>query len=655
MKLSVIIVNYNVEYFLEQCLLSVREAMEGIDGEVFVVDNNSVDRSIRMVKERFPEVKLIENKKNLGFSKANNQAIRESKGEYVLLLNPDTLVDEDTFHKSISFLNKHEDAGGLGVMMVDGKGHFLPESKRGLPTPEVSFYKIFGLASLFPHSKRFGKYHLTYLDKTKIHQVEVLSGAFMMLRKSVLDKIGLLDEDFFMYGEDIDLSYRISKAGYKNYYSPETRIIHYKGESTKKSSVNYVFVFYNAMIIFAKKHFKNNKLKAFITIINLAIYLRAFLAIISRFFRKTIIPLIDIALISGGLYGFAQIWQQKIIFPDGGAFPPHLLFAGISIYSLIWILSVFLNGGYDKPIRFKNIFSGIAIGSAIILIGYSLLPEEFRFSRAIILLGVAWAFLIFSITRILYHLLKLKGHRFVGAISKRIIIIGEEEEADRVSQIMEKSGTDISFSGLVSAKSINGNKNMKYIGGLNQLEEIVNIYKINEIIFCAKSLSAKEIINSMALLNKKTMDFRIAPPETMYIIGSQNINYPVDHYVYDINNITKARNLRRKRLLDINTAFVLLILYPLTFFLVRNPFRFFINILSVLLGFKSWVGFNHSIPLEHKLPNIKKGVLNPLDFTKKHIDNPATIDNLNILYARDYKIWYDLRIILRSFKNLGRK
>ena len=554
MKLSIVIVNYNVEYFLEQCLLSVRKAIEGIDGEVFVVDNNSVDRSTRMIKERFPEVKLIENKNNLGFSKANNQAIRKSKGDYVLLLNPDTVVDEDTFHKTISFMDNNGDAGGLGIMMLDGKGHFLPESKRGLPTPEVSFYKIFGLATLFPNSKRFGKYHLSYLDKNKIHKVDVLSGAFMMLRKSVLDKIGLLDEDFFMYGEDIDLSYRISKAGYNNYYFPETRIIHYKGESTKKSSVNYVFVFYNAMIIFAKKHFKNNKLKAFITIINLAIYFRAFLAILIRFFKKIIVPLTDITLISGGLYTFAQIWQKNIISPNGGEFPPNLLFAGISIYSLIWILSVFLNGGYDKPVRFKNIFSGIAIGSAIILIGYSLLPEEFRFSRAIILLGVAWAFLIFSLTRILYHLLKIKEHRFAGSISKRIIIIGEEDEANRVKLIMEKSGTDISFNALVSAKNIKENNNTKYIGELNQLDEIVNIYKINEVVFCAKSLSAKEIIDTMANLTKKTMDFRIAPPETMYIIGSQNINYPIDHYVYDINNITKARNLRRKRVLDMAMA-----------------------------------------------------------------------------------------------------
>ena len=255
MKLSVVIVNYNVKYFLEQCLHSVFKAGQGIAMEVFVVDNNSVDGSVQMIKEKFSQVILIENKDNKGFAKANNQAIDRSTSEYVLLLNPDTVVEENTFRQIIDFMDTHPDAGGLGVKMVDGKGHFLPESKRGLPTPAVAFYKIFGFSSLFPKSKTFGRYHLGFLDKNEIHEVEILSGAFMLLRKSVLDKIGLLDESFFMYGEDIDLSYRIIKAGYKNYYFPKTRIIHYKGESTKKSSVNYVFVFYNAMIIFARKHF----------------------------------------------------------------------------------------------------------------------------------------------------------------------------------------------------------------------------------------------------------------------------------------------------------------------------------------------------------------------------------------------------------------
>src|ERR1039457_6273627 len=199
MKLSVIIVNYNVEHFLEQCLYSVRKAVKNIPAEVFAVDNSSVDGSVEMVKKKFPEVKLIANEKNAGFSRANNQAIKEAKGEYILLLNPDTVVQEDTFEKTIKFMDEHKDAGALGVMMLDGKGNFLPESKRGLPTPSVAFYKVFGLSALFPKSKFFGKYHLGFLDNEQTNSVDVLAGAFMLLRRSVLNKIGLLDETFFMY------------------------------------------------------------------------------------------------------------------------------------------------------------------------------------------------------------------------------------------------------------------------------------------------------------------------------------------------------------------------------------------------------------------------------------------------------------------------
>ena len=285
MKLSIIIVNYNVKHYLEQCLVSVLKSLTAIDGEIIVVDNNSTDGSQQMLSEKFPGVQCILNDENAGFSKANNQALSIAKGEYALLLNPDTLVEDDTFQKVISFMDSHPDAGGLGVKMINGKGKFLPESKIGFPTPATAFYRFSGLAQIFSKSRKFNKYHLGHLDPDKTHKIEVLAGAFMFLRKSVLDKIGFLDDTFFMYGEDIDLSYRITKAGYKNYYFPETRIIHYKGESTKKSSINYVLVFYKAMLIFANKHFSKKSYKSLFFLINTAIYSKAFFALLSRFAR----------------------------------------------------------------------------------------------------------------------------------------------------------------------------------------------------------------------------------------------------------------------------------------------------------------------------------------------------------------------------------
>jgi len=256
MKLSIVVVNYNVKYFLEQCLDSVFLAIKNIDAEVFVVDNLSTDDSLEYLKPLFPDVKFIENQENVGFSRANNQAIAIARGEYILLLNPDTVIGEKSLINICRFMDENPQAGALGVKMLDGYGRFLPESKRGFPSPWNSFCKMLGLSKLFPYSRRFGGYHLKYLDKNDLHTVNILAGAFMMVRKEAIEKAGYLDEHFFMYGEDIDWSYRIAHSGYENYYYPEP-IIHYKGESTKKD-IKYVKHFYEAMLIFFNKHYPHS-------------------------------------------------------------------------------------------------------------------------------------------------------------------------------------------------------------------------------------------------------------------------------------------------------------------------------------------------------------------------------------------------------------
>ena len=283
MKLSVIIVNYKVKHYLEQCLRSVAEASRGIAVEVIVVDNASGDGSVEYLSERFPDVTIIASEENLGFARANNLAIRNSHGQYVLLLNPDTIVAEDTFRDFISFMDSTPDAGGCGAYMLHTDGSFAPESRRGLPTPFVAFCKMSGLASLFPKSRTFGRYYMRYLNENEVNRIEIMSGAFMFLRRDALDKAGLLDEDFFMYGEDIDLSYRILKAGYNNYFLP-SHILHYKGESTVKSSYRYVHTFYRAMELFFNKHYAHYSILLSLPI-KLAIWGRAMLAYAGNQFK----------------------------------------------------------------------------------------------------------------------------------------------------------------------------------------------------------------------------------------------------------------------------------------------------------------------------------------------------------------------------------
>ena len=257
MQLSVIILNYNVRYFLEQCVLSVQEAISDLDAEIIVIDNNSADDSCLMMQQRFPEVKLIQNKENFGFPKGNNIAVDHAKGKYICILNPDTLVAEDTFTKILAFAERQTNLGIIGCKLIDGTGNFLPESKRGIPTPWVAFTKIFGLYKVFPKSKLFNRYYAQHLDENETGEIEILVGAFMLMKHDLYLDLKGFDEDCFMYADDIDLSYRALQMQKTNYYFPETTVLHYKGESTVKDE-KYMKRFQEAMTFFYQKHFKRS-------------------------------------------------------------------------------------------------------------------------------------------------------------------------------------------------------------------------------------------------------------------------------------------------------------------------------------------------------------------------------------------------------------
>lgn len=282
MELSIIIVNYNVRFFLEQCLHSVSKAIRGLDAEVWVVDNASTDGSLDYLQPLFPWVHFLPNPENIGYARANNQALTHCRGQYILFLNPDTLVAEDCFRLCLDFIQAQPSPGAMGIRMLDGSGKFLPESKRAFPSPVSALYKLTGLSALFPRSAVFNHYSLGHLSQDQNHQVDVLAGAFMLLPKSVLNQVGSFDERFFMYGEDIDLSYRVQKAGYQNYYFAGSSIIHFKGESTRKGSLNYVLLFYNAMRLFVQKNYSGGRAGVFAFFIQLAILIRGAFSIIHR-------------------------------------------------------------------------------------------------------------------------------------------------------------------------------------------------------------------------------------------------------------------------------------------------------------------------------------------------------------------------------------
>lgn len=624
--------------------------------EIIVVDNNSVDGSVMMLREKFPGVKLIANTVNTGFSKANNQGIRIAEGDLILLLNPDTVVEETTFSRIIRFMDDHPDAGALGVKMIDGSGHFLPESKRGLPTPSVAFYKISGLSALFPKSKTFGRYHLGFLDPEKTHEVEVLAGAFMLVRKTVFDKTGLLDEDFFMYGEDIDLSYRIRKAGFKNYYFPETRIIHYKGESTRKSSVNYVFVFYNAMLIFARKHFSQSHIYTFSLLIRIAIYFRAGAAVLTRIWRKLFLPLLDILLLFSGMYFLKSYWGHNMQVN----YPAFFLQVAVPGYIFLWVFSVFFSGGYDHPVKLEKVIRGIFTGTLLILVVYALLPEAYRFSRALILLGAVWASISMIGLRLVLGLLFRNIVPLHGNSKKRLMLVGEPGEVNRVLSLLRLTQSSHNFIGFVRVD--NHSEEMKssetferfYLGETSRLEAILEVYAIDEVIFCGKDVSSNQIITLMSTPVKKEVEFKIAPPESMYIIGSSSVDNPGELYVIDINSISKAVNKRNKRLIDVVLSLCFLILSPVLVLLQNYPAGYFNNLFRVFSGKFSWVGYAPQPGNTGNLPQCRPGILNPVDGIQKSVADERMVIRLNTLYAKDYRVYTDLRIIARSWRKLGR-
>lgn len=641
MDLSVIIVSYNVKHFLEQCLLSVFNALNGIEAEVFVVDNASGDGSCEMVRERFKRVTLIENDINVGFSRANNQAIALATGEFILLLNPDTVVQEDTFVLCLSFMRNHPDAGGLTVKMIDGKGNYLPESKRGFPSPVTAFFKIFGFASLFPRSKTFARYYLGHLDKNTINEVEILPGAFMFLRAKALREVGLLDEQFFMYGEDIDLSYRILKGGYRNYYYPDCQIIHYKGESTKKGSLNYVLVFYRAMILFTQKHVNSRGAGLLVVLINIAIYFRAFLSMLHRLARSLWLPLIDLALMLAGVALLVPWWEQQR-FQMHHVYPREYVGWLFALYVALWMVSLWLGGAYDKPRKTHAPTRSIALGTIAILVIYSVLPAGMRFSRAIILITGAWSLVTTQLVR--YLMLWISPGSFSNSLSpKRIVVLGNSDEVERVTKILNLTGISYKLVATGSPDRFTGES-----GYLNheRLAELVRVNQVNELIFCTQDISMGAIVNAMLYLSPQGVNYKIATHEGSSIIGSNSIESQGELYTLDFKALGSPSVRRAKRLFDIFSSAVVIITWPVNAFWISKPFRVLAESLNVLVGLKTWVGYGaDSAGALPSLPKIKPSVFPyiPVKFREKD-----STRELNLYYASNYSVSLDLRILIRN-------
>ena len=647
MLLSIIIVNYNVKHFLEQCLCSVKVAMQQIDAEVIVVDNNSTDDSVAYLQSRYSWVKFIENRVNKGFARANNQALPFAAGKYILFLNPDTLLREDCLQQCLQFFENNKDAGALGVRMIDGSGCFLRESKRAFPSPLTSLFKLSGLSSLFPKSKIFSRYHLGHLPENGNHQVDVLAGAFMMTRQQVITEVGCFDETFFMYGEDVDLSYRIQQAGWKNYYFSGTCIIHFKGESTKKGSLNYVRMFYQAMRLFVQKHYGSGQAKFFKIFINIAILLRAGISACSRFIKWMGLPLADILITLTSLASMAWLWETFV--RTETEYRQQVMIFLLPLFTLTFILAGGIAGLYDKWYRPGRAWIAMLIAILFNLAVYSLFKEDYRFSRGVILFGGILA----SVVILIFRKILLQTHVIVAPDEahekQKTLVTGSKPAYDKVVALMQHAGRNERVLGRVGIHDNEPNTT----GAFHQLSKLLQVIPAREIVFCIDEVFTMANAIGFMQAEKSTMRYKFFYTGSNSIVGSDSKETSGESLSgSETFAINSPENRRMKKTTDIFWCVYLFLLYPLNLFIVRKPIGLLRNIFLVLTGKKTWIGY--CLPSE-KLPFIRPCIIcaNGVPFASGQTINRESLTMIDYWYARDYDWLDDTARLWKAYRNLG--
>lgn len=686
---SIIIVNYNVRDFLEQALRSIQRACQSLESETIVVDNNSIDGSVEMVREQFPGVHVISNTENVGFSRANNEAIQRARGRYLLIINPDTIVQEDTLRTLVDFMDEHPEAGAVGCQILNPDGTFAPESRRSFPTPSTAFYRMTGLSRLFPNSERFGRYNMSYLPEDQVAEVDALSGSCMMVRHTALycsrdearvrrqkgattDELlqqadttsaggaGLFDEDFFMYGEDLDWCYRIQKAGWKILYTPDTQIIHYKGESTKKGELRYVRLFYRAMIQFTRKHFSDRYSRFFALLIHLGILIHAGFAMIGSQLRRLSLPLADFALCYGAI-GSTLYWYHGAV---PGESTSYLYGVVAPLYALVTVLSIAAADSYHRSHHrsLKGVLYGTGIAFTIVtFLSYYVEPLA-AYPRAVPLIGFTGAALL------------LVGSRWVirhmGQIQqglRRAIMVGHPVEAERLSHLLDQHPRPaFKLVGYVDSKHREPAPEPptpRQLGNLHHLRDLVRLREIDEVIFAANGLSNRVIFQLMQQLRTLPVQFQILVEGREHLIGKASIDdLSSPPLVTAQDAVGPLRSRLSRRSLDLSLTVIGLLGYPILRMVAaltsggwNRTFQRLLDRISqmpeVFTGRKTMVGDTTRAGTE--LPgdwNIPPGVFSIVDALAVPPEEQTEVRRAYWFYARNQSVSMDLAIVYRAVK-----
>ncbi len=641
MDLSIVIVNYNVKEFLTQCLESIYGSQTRFTFEVIVVDNASSDSGQDAILKVFPQVRWIANTENVGFGRANNQGFEAAKGTFTLILNPDTVVQEDTLEVCINYLKSHPEVGGLGIKGIDGAGQFLPESKRGLPTPMTALWKITGLSRMFPKSAFFARYHMGHLDPDKNHKVDILVGCFMMIPTALLRKVGGFDPRYFMYGEDIDLSFELMKSGHENHYISDSQIIHYKGESTKRGSLNYVKMFYQAMIIFAEKQFSGSSALAYTLLIYLGIYLRAGLALVARLAKSAATPIIDVLFLAFTLDQLKIYWEHNHRFINGGSYPDTYTYYIQGSYILFWLLALALSGVYTKNTRPAVIARAMAIATLVIGFFYGLLPEALRFSRALLLLGGLGGITMLILWRSIIGLLTGK-HLFTPPVQRpRMLYLGSDSGKKSLQKLLSENG-------IVPAFFLHDTTVENQVVDLAKLRASIQLHNINECVVESNAWPASVLMNIMTAVGTQT-NVKSLVTGGPYIVGSNSSLNQGEAYGLGRFNVANTNYRRQKRLLDITLTLILILTLPLSGTLATLTGRakgwvlWLTNFGKLCTGKATLVGYSIEDAEKNQLPVLPAPIFDIATGIPKILNVSQSASALVTNYAKEAELKSDLR------------
>ena len=669
--ISIIIVNYNVKEYLANLLSSLEKAKQRFDLEIFVVDNASKDGSKEYIPSTFPFINYIYNEENVGFGKANNQAIQLASGKYILIINPDTLVSEDTLSVLHSYMEAHEDCGACGCKILNPDGTFAPESRRSIPTIRSAASKVLGLNAVFPKSKVFAEYYLGWLGEDEASDIPVLSGSFMFYRAKVLKELEGFDERFFMYGEDIDLCFRTTKLGYRIYYNPETSIIHYKGESTKKGDLKYVRLFNKANYQFFEKHYTSRYSLLFKSLIYLAITFKGISSFVSSKIEKVQFLSLDIILLNLSLlvafllrFSVTDVLEEKLNSLQSLEF----LWVNLLLSGLFIVFGIGFNIiGKQKsiPESLKTLFlsySGVTV--------ITFFARELAFSRIVLALSFIFSALFLAIAR----LVRINRSKVIqdggGRLKKtRLLIVGDDNRAkEMVRRILKRPDWDVQVIGHVSMDNISNTEHA--IGHISQLRELVRHHKIDQVFFMLDEISYKDTLSHISRLRSEEIIVKIVPEGMDFILGKSKVEYIDSIPVVELDMAyEQSLNKALKRLLDICIsvpAFLLYILFVLPALLFNKsrqrvlkgihlykPFYLHKNknlclmYWYVLIGRLSLVG--SPIYSEYTSSLVyKKGITGPVQSNFQRIDSSEERESFELNYLQNYSIWIDIDILMKS-------